>query len=87
MPVSTFPYTLIYLNNNLKNLYVYRDDNFGPRHINYTLHKLPPSQKYKKVMIGKWKNTKEQLILILNENCHNANFSSLKIININKNII
>ena len=80
MPVSTFTYTLIWLNYNLKNLYVYRDYYYGPININYTIHKLSPSQKYKEKMSKKWKNTKEQLILMLNENCSNANFTSLKYI-------
>ena len=85
MPVSTFPYTLIWLNNNLKNLYIYRDDFFGPRHINYRIHKMQPSQKYKEKM-RKWNNTKEQLILMLNENCYNSTFISLYLINIDKNM-
>ena len=80
MPTSTFPYTLIWFNNNLKNLYIYGEDDFCPRHTNYTVHKLPSSKKYKEIMIEKWKNTKEQLILMLNENCNNSNFTSLKYI-------
>ena len=80
MPVSTFPFTLIWLNNKLKNLYVYGNNYSGPRHTNYIIHKLVPSLIYREKMIGKWNNTKEQLILMLNENCNNSNFTSLEYI-------
>ena len=79
IPFSTFSYSLIYLNNNLKNLYIY-NDNFIPRHCNYTIHKMEASQKYKETILGKWNNTKEQLILMLNESCKYNNFTSFDII-------
>ena len=30
---------------------------------------MSPSSKYEKIMKGKWKNTKEQRVLMLNEDC------------------
>ena len=76
MPISTFSYTLIWLNNNLKNLYVFRENYFVPLHSNYTLYKMASSERYKKTMINKWNNTKEQLLLMLIENCENNKFTS-----------
>ena len=74
MPISTFSYTLIWLNNNLKNLYVFRENYFVPLHSNYTLYKMASSERYKKTMINKWNNTKEQLLLMLIENCDKIPF-------------
>ena len=70
---STFIKNLILFNNNLKNLFVYELLNF----INYiqkniTIYRMKPSLKYIHVMKFKWKGTKEQLDLMLNENCYNS---------------
>ena len=61
MFVSTFTINLIWLNKNLKNLYIYEIINYNLNKVNYTIHKMKPSSKYAIMMKGKWKNTKEQL--------------------------
>ena len=66
--VSTFQRFLILFNNNLKNLYIRP---FNTKNINYTIHKMIPSKKYLEIMKDKWNNTKEQLYLMINENCIN----------------
>ena len=71
MPISTFPGTLIHLNNNLKNLYIYELLRYNIERVNYTIHKMKPSPKYSQIMARKWKKTKEQLELMINENCIN----------------
>ena len=76
MPVSTFSFNLIVLNNNLKNLYIYDLFDFYLKNGNYTVHKMKPSPKYMKMMKTNWKNTKEQLNLMIKENCINSNMSS-----------
>ena len=69
MPISTFPMTLILLNNNLKNLYIYELLKFNTKNLNYTIHKMIPSNKYIRIMQRKWKKSKKQLRLMINENC------------------
>ena len=78
--ISTFSMTLIWLNNNLKNLYIYdmmdfsylQTINHNLKFVDYTIYKMKPSEKYVKVMYKKWNKTKEQLDLILKDNCtHN----------------
>ena len=76
LPVSTFPMTLIYLNINLNNIFIYEIYNYHLTNINCTIHKMNPSSKYINIMKGKWKNTKEQLDLMLNEKCKNTNITS-----------
>ena len=71
MPVSTFPETLINLNSNLKNLYIYDLLRSSPQKVNYTIYKMIPSLKYSEIMEKKWKKSKEQLDLMMNENCIN----------------
>ena len=90
MSISTFPMTLFWLNNYLKNLYIYDmmdfnyfeaiHDNF--QYVNYTIYKMIPSKKYfislilyllfYQIMNKKWNRTKEQLDLMLTENCSNS---------------
>ena len=80
MSISTFPMTLIWLNNYLKNLYIYDmmdfnyfeaiHDNF--QYVNYTIYKMIPSKNYYQIMFKKWNKTKEQLDLMLKENCSNS---------------
>ena len=79
MPVSTFPQTLINLNYNLKNLYIYGMRKIFQLKVNYTFHRMFPSDKYKKIMISKWKKTKEQIHLMINENCFNSKMTSINI--------
>ena len=69
MPLSTFPWTLIQLNNNIKNLYIYNIFDYDLRNINCSIHKMEASTKYQRIMKRNWQNTKEQLNLMLNENC------------------
>ena len=89
LPVSSFPYSLIRMNNNLRKIYIYdimveiekifwytTDYYFKSDKLN--IYKMKPSLRYEKEMKGKWKNTKEQLNLMINENCLN---SSLVLIN------
>ena len=44
------------------------------KNVNYTIYKMNPSDKYKKIMERKWKKTKEQLELMINENCTKSEF-------------
>lgn len=69
MAISTFPLTVIHLNDNLKKLFIYDIVYFFLKKGNYTIYIMKPSQKYIQMMKGKWRNTKEQLNLMLNENC------------------
>lgn len=72
---STFISTLITLNTNVKKIYAYEIcyNNFTTN--NYTkIYKMKSSEAYKKLMKGRWKNTKEQLNLMLTENCTNTPF-------------
>ena len=66
---STFAQCLIRLNDNLKNLYIYKYGKYHLKNFNCTIHEMQASKKYKKIMFKKWKNTKEQLDLMLNETC------------------
>ena len=77
MPVSTFPMTLIWINNNLINLYVYEIIHYNLLNVNYTIHKMKPSFNYRKVMHKKWNNSKEQLDLMLNEKCIKNNITTI----------
>ena len=76
MPISTFPITLINLNLNINNLYLYDIISYNLKTINCTIHKMKPSHRYLKLMKGNWKNSKEQLDLMLNENCINSKMLS-----------
>ena len=83
LPVSTFSYTLIRLNNNLRNIYIYdilvdieKNWFYGTDYYfqfdNFSIYQMKPSNKYQIIMKGKWNNTKEQLNLMINENCINS---------------
>ena len=74
MPISTFAYTLINLNNNLMKLYYYDLLKIPTKNVNYTIYKMNPSDKYKKIMERKWRKSKEQLELMINENCTKSEF-------------
>lgn len=82
MPESTFTWTLIRLNNNLNNLYIYELISYNSRknydlitydtrNINANIYIMQASLKYKKIMERKWENSKIQLNLMLQENCTN----------------
>ena len=72
--ISTFTFTLIKLNNNLMKLYYYNLLEIATKNVNYTIYKMNPSDKYKKIMERKWKKSKEQLELMMNENCTKSEF-------------
>lgn len=77
MSVSTFAMTLIRLNTKLKNLYVYELLSTNKINNNYTVHIMKPSNTYYRVMFKKWKKSKAQLRLMINENCLNNTFNSI----------
>lgn len=84
--ISTFPMTLIWLNNYLKNLFIYdmmdfkyfETIHFNLQNVNYTIYKMIPSQKYYQMMDKKWERTREQLDLMLTENCTNTKLIRFK---------
>ena len=76
MPLSSFPMNLIYLNNNLKNLYIYPLIRYILKDINYIVHKMEPSDNYLQIMKYKWKKTKQQLDLMITENCSHTKMES-----------
>lgn len=76
MPISTFPMALIYLNINLRNIYIYPLLRYFLKDINFTVHKMQPSPKYLQIMERKWNKTEEQLNLMLTENCTSSPFES-----------
>lgn len=76
MSSSTFVYTLIWINQNLKNLYIYQITYFNLTSGNYTKHIMKPSSKYLSIMKEKWQKTAQQLDLMLNENCKDSNITS-----------
>jgi hypothetical protein len=73
MSQSTFAKNLIIFNNNLKNLFVYELLSYTIYiKRNFTIFRMKPSIKYIQIMKLKWKRTKEQLNLMINENCYNS---------------
>lgn len=82
LSLSSFPLTLIYLNNNLLNLYIYDMMNFNYldtlnsnlNNTKFKIHKMKPSSDYFKYMNEKWNNTKFQLNLMISEKCDNIEF-------------
>lgn len=74
--ISSFQQYLIPFNNNLENLYVYELIYYDVSNINFNVHKMEPSIKYKNIMQNKWKNTKEQLNLMITEKCLSSNIYS-----------
>ena len=77
MPISTFSITLVRLNNNLRKMFIFSLINYDFRDENFTIYRMEASQNYLNIIQRKWKNTKEQLNLMINENCSNANLSIL----------
>ena len=84
---SSFLYTSIILNDNLKNFFDYdilrKSEKFGhlhydiyeyPRH--FTIHKMYPSENYKSEMF-EWRKDENQLKLMIEEKCSN-NFTIIK---------
>jgi hypothetical protein len=58
-------------------MFVYPLINYNFKDENFTVYKMEASQNYLNKIQNKWNNTKEQLDLMINENCSNANFSIL----------
>ena len=83
MPSSTFPITLIYLNNNLKNLYIYEIIDYKLKNVKYIIHKMLPSIRYIKIMKRKWRMSKKQLNLMMNEKCQNDSIITIPFENSN----
>lgn len=77
MSISTFPFTLIRLNNNLRKIFVYSLYDYNFKDENFTIYRMEASQNYLNNIQGKWNNTKEQRDLMINENCSNANLTIL----------
>ena len=83
LPVSSFTYSLIRMNNNLRKIYIYDimvkiqkvfwyTTDYYLESDKLNVYVMKPSLRYEKEMKGKWKNTKEQLNLMINENCLNS---------------
>ena len=67
---STFVSTLITFNTNVERIYIYEISYNIFKTNNYTkIYKMLSSPNYKKIMKGRWQNTKEQLNLMIVENC------------------
>ena len=86
LPISSFPYSLLRLNNNLKRVYIYdilveeeKINWYGTDYYfqfdNFTIYKMKPSLTYESIMKGKWKNATEQLNLMIKEKCINSSFN------------
>jgi hypothetical protein len=58
-------------------MFVYPLINYNFKDENFTVYKMEASQNYLNKIQRKWNNTKDQLDLMINENCSNANFSIL----------
>ena len=69
LPVSTFPLALIRLNSNLKSVYIYDIIDYNLRDANYTIFRMKPTKNYIEKIQRKWNNTREQLDLMITENC------------------
>ena len=82
LSVSTFSMNFLLLNENIVNVYIYEIINYNLRKGIYTIHKMKPSKLYKNIMQRKWKNSKEQLDLMINETCINSNIISEKAYNL-----
>ena len=50
-------------------IYIYNIIDYKITKTNLTKNVISQSSKYEKIMKGKWKNTKEQKDLMLNEDC------------------
>lgn len=79
MSYSSFAVNLIKFNKNLKKAFVYKLFNFLiPIKSNITLYIMEPSKKYVQIMKMKWKKTKEQLDLLINENCSHSDLKQFE---------
>ena len=95
LPVSSFPYAIIRFNDNLKILFIYDiiindvlvywyAQDYYFKKMKFTIYKMKPSYKYKKIMKGKWEKSKIQLDLMIKEECINNSFEMIKGVSVNK---
>ena len=95
LPVSSFPYAIIRFNDNLKILFIYDiiindilvywyAEDYYFKKMKFTIYKMKPSYKYKKIMKGKWEKSKIQLDLMIKEECINNSFEMIKGVSVNK---
>ena len=95
LPVSSFPYAIIRFNDNLKILFIYDiiindvlvywyAQDYYFKKTKFTIYKMKPSYKYKKIMKGKWEKSKIQLDLMIKEECINNSFEMIKGVSVNK---
>ena len=95
LPVSSFPYAIIRFNDNLKILFIYDiiindvlvywyAQDYYFKKTKFTIYKMKPSYKYKKIMKGKWEKSKIQLDLMIKEECINNSFEIIEGVGVNK---
>ena len=60
----------------MEKLYIYKFGKHHPFQLNCVIYEMESSQNYKNRMQNKWYNTKEQLDLMINENCYETKLKS-----------
>ena len=94
LPVSSFPYAAIRFNDNLKNLFIYDimvetisirwyAEDYYFKNMKFNIYKMKPSSNYENIMKGKWKKSKIQLDLMINEDCINNSFEIIEGVGVN----
>ena len=94
LPVSSFPYAAIRFNDNLKNLFIYDimieselinwyAEDYYFQNMKFNIYKMKPSSNYENIMKGKWKKSKIQLDLMINEDCINNSFEIIEGVGVN----
>ena len=94
LPISSFPYAVIRFNDNLKNLFIYDimvetisirwyAEDYYFKNMKYNIYKMKPSSNYENIMKGKWKKSKIQLDLMINEECINNSFEIIEGVGVN----
>ena len=94
LPISSFPYAVIRFNDNLKNLFIYDimvetisirwyAEDYYFKNMKFNIYKMKPSSNYENIMKGKWKKSKIQLDLMINEECINNSFEIIEGVGVN----
>ena len=94
LPISSFPYAAIRFNDNLKNLFIYDimieselinwyAEDYYFQNMKFNIYKMKPSSNYENIMKGKWKKSKIQLDLMINEDCINNSFEIIEGVGVN----
>ena len=94
LPISSFPYAAIRFNDNLKNLFIYDimvetisirwyAEDYYFKNMKFNIYKMKPSSNYENIMKGKWKKSKIQLDLMINEECINNSFEIIEGVGVN----